>query len=190
MTDTRAERGWHSRGYLPHLEAAETVQFITFRLTDSLPANIARVLREDREAHSKREAVLDRGFGECWLAKPEIATLVENAVLHFDNTRYRVLARCVMPNHVHVVIETVVGHGLSAVVQSWKSFTATAANRLLGRSGTFWDRDYFDRYIRDEKHFEATVDYVERNPVKAGLVSTPQLWRWSSAWRREREYWG
>jgi REP element-mobilizing transposase RayT len=189
MPDTRPERGWHSRGYLPHLDAAETIQFITFRLADSLPAHVARGLLDDGRAHSKFEALLDAGHGDCWLAKHEIASVVEDALLHFDGTRYRVLAWCVMPNHVHVVIETMAGHGLSDVVRSWKTFTAVTANRRLGRSGTFWHRDYFDRYMRDEKHLEVTLDYVERNPVQAGLASAPQGWRWSSAWRREREYW-
>ena len=190
MPEPKSERGWYSRGYLPHLEAGETVQFITFRLADSLPADVARAMLNDDRAHSKFEAFLDAGRGECWLAEPEIATLVEEALLHFDGIRYRVLAWCVMPNHVHVVIETLAGHSLSDVVRSWKSYTSTAANRRLGRSGAFWHRDYFDRYMRDQKHLEATVDYVERNPVKAGLAHAPQLWRWSSAWRRERQFWG
>ena len=184
--DTRTERGWHSRGYLPHLDSPEMVQFVTFRLADSLPAAVRSMLADPR-AQSEFDAVLDSGHGECWLARPEIAGLVEEALLHFDGVRYRVLAWCVMPNHVHVVIETVVSHGLSAVVQSWKGYTASIANRLLGRSGVFWHRDYFDRYMRDDQHLKTTVSYVERNPVQAGLVPRPELWRWSSAWRRESQ---
>jgi putative transposase len=185
--DTRLERGWHSRGYLPHLDSPGMVQFVTFRLADSLPEAVRSMLDGPR-AHSKLDAVLDSGHGECWLAKPEIAGLVEEALLYFDGIRYRALAWCVMPNHVHVVIETMAPHGLSAVVQSWKGYTASIANRLLGRSGVFWHRDYFDRYMRDERHLEVTVSYVERNPVQVGLVPRPELWRWSSAWRREQQW--
>ncbi len=93
------------------------------------------------------------------------------------------MAWCIMPNHVHAVIETMQGHALHAVVHSWKSFTATAANRLLGRSGPFWMREYHDRYVRDLGHLEAVKRYVEDNPVAAGLVSESWEWRWSSAWR-------
>lgn len=119
-------------------------------------------------------------MGSCWLLKPKIANLVEDAFLHFDGDRYRLLAWCVMPNHVHVVVEPVDGNTLSAVLQSWKSFTAKEANRHLSRSGPFWHQDYFDRYMRSESHLETTIAYVENNPVKAGLVETPAAWRWGS----------
>jgi REP element-mobilizing transposase RayT len=55
---------------------------------------------------------------------------------------------------------------------------------LGGRSGGFWARDYFDRYIRDDAHLAAVVRYVETNPVKAGLVERPEDWPWGSAARR------
>ena len=85
-----------------------------------------------------------------------------------------------MPNHVHVVVEPGASHNLGAIVHSWKSFSANQANRILARSGPFWHRDYFDRYIRDEGHLERTVDYVENNPVKAGLIPDAVKWPWSS----------
>lgn len=86
-----------------------------------------------------------------------------------------------MPNHVHVVIEPMNGYRLGAIVHSWKSFSAKEANRQLRRTGPFWHRDYFDRYIRDEGHLARTVDYVENNPVKAGLASERTAWPWSSS---------
>ena len=85
-----------------------------------------------------------------------------------------------MPNHVHAVVQPVAGDSLGGIVQSWKSFTAKAANRLLGREGPFWHKDYFDRYIQDEGHLARTVDYVENNPVKAGLITAAADWPWSS----------
>ena len=85
----------------------------------------------------------DAGHGECWLRRDEIAALVENALLHFDGQRYRLLAWSVMPNHVHVLCECLEGHPLSVIIHSWKFFTSKEANRLLGRSGTFWMEDYF-----------------------------------------------
>jgi putative transposase len=118
------------------------------------------------------------------LKDPTIAALVENAMLHFDGDRYRLLAWCIMPNHVHVVVEPIEGNRLGAIVQAWKSFTAHQANNVLRRNGPFWHKDYFDRFIRDEGHLARTIDYVENNPVKAGLASTANSWSWSSARRR------
>ena len=87
-----------------------------------------------------------------------------------------------MPNHVHGLVETQAEWPLSAIVQPWKSYTAHAANRILGRGGVFWFREYHDRFIRDERHLASAIEYVEQNPVKAGLVGSRELWRWGSAW--------
>ena len=95
------------------------------------------------------------------------------------------LAWCLMPNHVHVVMEPLAAYPLGGIVRSWKTFTARRANAVLGRTGAFWYEDYFDRFMRDEDHFSRTVHYVEENPVKAGLVAAAADWRWSSARRRK-----
>ena len=90
-----------------------------------------------------------------------------------------------MPNHVHVIVEMVQGHSLSDIVRSWKSFTSHRANARLGRTGSFWYADYFDRYMRNEEHLAQTIGYVEQKSVKAGLVRDPRDWPFSSArWRR------
>jgi REP element-mobilizing transposase RayT len=174
-------KGWHSRGYLPHFDSPETVQFVTFRLADSLPRHVVEMLRLQDDPTTKIDRELDTGLGACWLGREEIAALIENALLHFDSERYRLLAWCVMPNHVHVVIEVLQGHRLGSILHSWKSFTANRANALIGRTGAFWHDDFFDRYMRDEDHLERTIGYVERNPVKAKLVDSPEKWPWSSA---------
>jgi putative transposase len=182
-------KGWHSRGYLPHLDQPGLVQFVTFHLGDSLPAAALRWIcaetpDDDAERYRRIERYLDAGHGACWLRRPEIATLVQNALLHFDGTRYRLLAWVVMPNHVHALIETVSGFPLPGVLQSWKGFTAREANAQLGRTGAFWHRDYYDRYIRDDAHLAAVVRYIEQNPVKARLVERAQDWPFGSAGHR------
>ena len=123
-----------------------------------------------------------RGTGA--LTMPEIAELVQRALLRFDGERYSLLAWCVMPNHVHALIESRPMHRLDRVVHSWKSFTAHAANKLLGRTTAFWAPEYFDRYMRDDMHFAATLAYIETTPVKAGLCREPREWAFSSASRR------
>jgi REP element-mobilizing transposase RayT len=87
----------------------------------------------------------------------------------------------VMPNHVRAVFTPAEGWSLSSILHSWKSFTAGQGNRMLGRRGQFWQEDYFDRYIRDERQFAATVQYIEENPVKAGLCLWKEEWPFGSA---------
>jgi hypothetical protein len=86
-----------------------------------------------------------------------------------------------MPNHVHAVVTPTDGWELSAILHSWKSFTAHQANEILKRQGTFWERESFDHLIRTFDHFEAFVRYVESNPVEARLCQAPEDWPWSSA---------
>jgi putative DNA methylase len=188
---------WHARRGLPHWEAGETPQSITFRLADSLPRDVIKRLSEARASvppagetpalqRQRFESLLDSGHGECLLARPELAAIVENALLHFHGTRYRLHAWCIMPNHVHVLATPLHGFSLSSIVHSWKSFTAKAINAALGRSGAVWFEEYFDRAIRDDAHFAAAQAYIEANPVKAGLCATPEAWVFSSAGEKAR----
>ena len=176
---------WHSRGYLPHCDTPGLLQFITFRLNDSLPAHVLHRLMQEADDEVERlkqiERLLGAGYGECWMKQPALAHIVEDALLHNDGQNYRLLAWCVMPNHVHVLIETQDGYSLPKVVQGWKSFTARLINRYLGRTGTVWMRDYFDRYIRDDYHLASVIAYIHANPVKAGLAASEQNWLHSSA---------
>jgi len=185
---------WRSRGYLPHFDQPHLVQTLSFRLYDAVPEHVieswktalSRTKRKEQEQEIKLRKLIaryeDAGHGACWLRNPRIAALVEDALLHFDNQRYRLIAWCVMPNHVHGLIETWESWPLAGVLHSWKSYTALRANEILRRSGDFWFREYHDRFIRDGRHFRNAVKYIEQNPVKAGLVRAPEEWRWSSAW--------
>ena len=111
----------------------------------------------------------------------ELASLVEQSLLVFDGQRYRLHAWTIMPNHVHVLFTTLSEWPLGVVVGAWKRFTGREANVLLERSGAFWQRDYWDRFIRNDRHFTDTVNYIDLNPVKAGLVAEPASWPWGSA---------
>jgi REP element-mobilizing transposase RayT len=164
---------------------------MTFRLGDSLPSGVAEILidelrhaeptRRNLEKRRRLEGYLDAGHGACLLRSPQLGGLVENALLRFHGERYLLLAWCVMPNHVHVLAMMRDGFALGTLVHAWKSWTATHINRACGRSGPLWSRDYFDRYIRNERHFRNVVQYIERNPVAAGLAVDPREWPLGSA---------
>ena len=110
---------------------------------------------------------------------PKLAKWFTTRCSYFEGERYELVAACVMPNHVHAVFAPLHGHGLADILHSWKSFTSKEANKLLGTTGQFWEREYFDRLIRNAAELERTVRYVVENPVKAGLKD----WRW--VWVRD-----
>ena len=181
-------KGWYTRNRLPHCDAPGLIQAITFRLADALPREvlqrIAR-LRDDADKRRQLEHWMDAGLGSCLLADPRCAGIVQQALRYHDGNKYRLLAWCVMPNHVHVLIEPAEGVPLADILHAWKSYTAKRINRLLGRSGRVWQREYYDRYIRNDHHLAAVIRYIHHNPVKAELAATPEAWRFSSARLRQ-----
>src|SRR5262245_21614798 len=181
----------HSRGYLPHFDHPDLMQMITFRLADALASHLLDRLEmtlgkeNDSKKRKQIEAYLDAGHGSCVLRDPRIGPMLEETLLHFDGERYRLMEWVIMPNHVHLLAEFFAGSRLSEVVKSWKSFSAHEANRILGYSGQFWQEEYFDRFIRDEVHFENAKRYIRENPVHASLVNHPEDWPYSGAsWLR------
>jgi REP element-mobilizing transposase RayT len=186
---SRLARGWHSRGYLPHFDSSSVIQSVTYRLADALPSRALVVMErrlnafDDEERRNRLRSSIDRyldaGRGACLLRRPAVAQAVIDTWRYFDGRRYRLHAWVVMPNHVHVLVETGYGYGLPAIVGSWKTFTARAINRLFSRSGPVWMPDYWDRFVRDETHYRRVVAYIRQNPVKAGLVDAEEGWRWS-----------
>lgn len=141
--------------------------------------------------------------------------MVQDALLYFHSSRCCLHAWVVMPNHVHVLCETMAEWPLAKVVASWKKHTARQIHEFLRGSGmvrgervglgnanlviggkaadqeigvprrqpTVWHREYWDRYIRNARHYEQVRNYIHANPVMAGLVAQPEAWPWSSAGR-------
>jgi len=183
-------RGWHQRGYLPHFDAPGVTQFVTFQLSDSFPATRRAewevILREPDDSAKRRklETWLDRGHGECWLRRRDVAELVENILLEVDGRNYRMQAWVVMPNHVHLVV-AVWDVPLVKLMNGWKGKSSREANKLLGRRGKFWQEDYYDTLVRDEAHLKRAIRYTEQNPTKAFLTKAAREWPWSSAHHRD-----
>lgn len=113
--------------------------------------------------------LLDAGHGACVLRKPELAAIVAKAIHHFDGERYHLAAFVVMPNHVHVLMGLIGGHSASSVSSSWKRYTATRINRVLRVNGHFWQSESFDHLVRSGEQFNYLLEYIAKNPEKAGL---------------------
>jgi REP element-mobilizing transposase RayT len=128
------------------------------------------------------EPVLNESHGECWLQRPEIAGLVLDALKHFDGDRYTLLCWSVMPNHVHAILQPHEGQKLENILHSWKSFTAKMANELLGRTGGFWQEEYYDHVVRDGEDFRNQIRYVLENPRKGQAAGEWTGSRYGATW--------
>lgn len=119
--------------------------------------------------------------GPLWLSDPEIAGYVVDSLIRgAELGHYFLHAYVVMSNHVHVLLDPLVP--LRRITGGIKGVSARDANGTLGRTGKpFWQDESFDHWIRDRAQFERVRTYIERNPVKAGLVVRPKDWKWSSA---------
>jgi REP element-mobilizing transposase RayT len=175
---------------LPHWQQKGAVYFITFRMADALPSRLLNQWEDDRDAwlrihpepwtaeieleyHQRFsgaiERWLDAGYGACLLRRPDCAEIVAETLRHFERDRVVMISFVVMPNHVHALFVQNPEWALEKLTQSWKRFTAREINKLLDRAGKLWQRDYFDRLVRDEEHFANCVRYIRRNPEKARL---------------------
>lgn len=191
VSDGPSEIEKRQGAYLPHWTKEGAIYSITYRLADSVPSTVRDQWKAEREDLAKLESegklsdkdkfefqrllsqkvddFLDSGAGECVLRDPKIATIVVENLKHFQDKKYRLHAWCVMPNHVHVIVEPLQGESLPEILHSWKSFTAKAINKELGRSGELWQSEYYDHLIRDDSGYGHCVQYVLDNPRKAGL---------------------
>jgi REP element-mobilizing transposase RayT len=177
--------------HLPHWRQDGAAYFVTFRLADSIPQQHLRALKwwrkqweeanpEPRsekqwealakEITSRTEAWLDSGYGECVFAHAALAREMSESLLKFQDQRYLTSCFVVMPNHVHLVIKPLGRFELEAILKDTKGYVARKVNATLHRSGTLWEQESYDRIIRDEEHLWQVIQYIGRNPAKAGLA--------------------
>ena len=165
----------------------------------------SRPLSEHRQQVHKRlfatyDRYLDQSQHRDWLRNPRIAALIRENLYHHDGALFHLHAYCVMPNHVHVLLtpspDVVREHGddeelpigetsdhgspLSRVMHSLKSYTANEANKVLKRTGSFWQSESYDHWVRDDSELERIVNYIRGNPVSAQLVERHEDWWFSS----------
>jgi len=179
-----------TRRNLPHWKQDGKTYFVTFRVADSLPEQQRRQLVEDRVNwkerygsiavdqltaperaeyyrlfHQRVEQWLDAGYGSCPFKRFELRTLVQNALSYFDGQRYQLDEFTVAANHVHCLVTPYSGHDISAILHSWKSFTANKINRVLQKTGQFWLDENFDHLVRSEAQFEKYQTYIRGHAV-------------------------
>jgi putative transposase len=187
-----------SHRQLPHWRQTGATYFATFRLAESIPREHVRSLRRwrenwehshpeprteqaweelARETASRTEASLDQGHGECFFREPELAEELSRSLLFFQDDRHLTSCFTIMPNHVHLVMKPLGDYELGKILGSVKGFVSRKVNAYLGREGTLWAQENHDRIIRDEEHLWSVVQYIGRNPAKAGLPDD-QWCRW------------
>jgi len=177
--------------YLPHWTMEHSIYHVCFRLLDSLPQEIIRKWEFERidiiESAKKKkrplskeeedrlrflqskkvDKYLDAGKGDCYLKIDKIAELLAAVLMFYNDKRYKMYAWCIMPNHVHAIVR-VFKDNLFKIIHSWKSYSASEANKILGRKGGFWHSDTYNHIIRSDKEFGFQMNYVWLNPEKAG----------------------
>jgi len=185
---------WRNR--LPHWEVENGTYFITIRCQGSLPAHVQRKIKElktsleqiesqseefdqlQRQIFMAAEKYLDRGEG---FAPFKEADCCATLATQFEKiaTDWQVADWVVMPNHLHfVLLDNGSALSLSDVLRQFKGRSARACNLALGRSGTFWQRDWFDRWMRSESELQKVQRYIAHNPVKAGLAKQAKDYQW------------
>src|SRR5439155_5027767 len=118
------------------------------------------------------------------LGDPTLAGEVVDSIFHFAGERYEVFAYVVMPSHLHWLFQPLASWVKTfdedrrtprqRIVYSLNRFTGTKCNRHLRRRGPFWQKESYDHWVRDPDEMERIIRYIDENPVKAGLVASPE----------------
>lgn len=183
-------------GSLPR-EAYERLAEEKRRFENGLPnpdeSRRDRAWRTGKELFAFADVALDSAErNPQWLLRADVAEIVLENLFFRNEKLYRLWAFVIMPNHVHALLEPlgkasnpIFGEEDSAAVapitHALKSFTAHRANEILNREGAFWEAESYVYWILEANEFTQLVEYIENNPVKAGIVRSPKQWRWSSA---------
>lgn len=170
--------------HLPHWHPEVAAIFPTWRLYGSYPAAPRewKALPGSKQFVLEEQLVNDLPTGPHHLKDGRVARVADP--LRFGAevlTFYDLQVWVVMSNYVHWLTDPKAP--ISRTTQSVKNHSAQEANRILNRSGhRFWQKESYDRWVRSQKEFDNIARYIKLNPVKAGLVSNPEDWIYSSAW--------
>jgi putative transposase len=204
----KPDEGAYYERHLPHQVPIGFPIFLNWNLKGSLPKRVVTELQQQRRRlekeprrrgetgrqrkvrHEKlmfamRDRCLDAAReGPLHLRDPRAATIVADSILWGAGERYELYAYVVMANHVHLLLTPTVD--LKVVTQGLKGYTSNRINGIQkARGRVLWQDESYDHWARDEEEMQRIIDYIENNPVAAGLCARPEDWPWSSAaWRR------
>ena len=158
------------RKSLHHYSELEAYQFITFRTQDSIDPYIQKCSKMLELSASERQMKIDdycdHSSNGCYL-NDQIIDIVLTYIQSLEPDFYKLIAISIMPNHIHLLIQQ--KQQLSIIMQKIKGASAFQINKYLNRKGLFWEKSYFDKEIRDEKHFNVVYQYIKNNAGKANL---------------------
>jgi putative transposase len=185
------------RGKLPHWRQWGVTYFITSRLADSVPVELAKNWKLQRDAWlhdhnistladveslneklrkeyhqlftAEFHKLLDAGHGECLLGIDRCAELLIDRLLAGHAKSYHLDSWCIMPNHMHVLVEPLGKCTLGEIVRHWKGGSANDINRHLKRKGMLWQAETYDHIVRNEPQLTHYRKYIAENPDPAHL---------------------
>lgn len=184
--------------HLPHWRQPGATYFVTFRLADSIPADVLGYMRRlraeidarrgdpassslfeeyERKITQRMEDCLDEAHGACLLRDDVNRQIVRERIAHGEGRHYFVACGVIMPNHCHLLIQLLNESSLESILGQIKAYSAMRINSRVGRNGTLWQEESYDRIVRDEEHLYRVVQYIGRNPLKIRL-NPPDQWRW------------
>lgn len=152
--------------HLPHLDFVGHYQFITFRTFDSTDKFLKKLSLQNKPNNKIQldvDSYLDDSHNGAYL-NGEILITLSSFLKNKDQILYNLIAFFIMPNHVHLLIKPL--KKLSSVMHIVKGSSAKLINESMEKNGKFWANEYYDKAIRNEKHFGIVYDYIKNNPLK------------------------
>lgn len=181
---------------LPHWQQDGKISFITFRLADSLPRQVLTEMEKeikngDPTIKLERRKIqtlfkyMDAGYGSCILSELSVRKIMEKVIMYGNDLNFELYAAVIMPNHVHILLRPYFGVDVQSVVTDMKRISSHLINRALGINGPLWQRESFDRLIRNNESFLRTIQYISDNPshclANCASLYDPSTHSWHSA---------
>jgi len=154
---------------LPHADLIGYYQFLTFRTHDSIDDFLTRLSSENISTSLKQyraDEYLDNSSKGAYL-NGDVLSYLKEFLLKQNGTLYELVSFSIMPNHLHILFKQKIE--IAKTVQRIKGASSIGINKILQRKGIFWEKGYFDKAIRNEKHFDTVYNYIENNAIKADL---------------------
>jgi len=144
-------------------------QFVTFRTLDSLDSYLKKIGQMDID-NSKKQYLIDKKLDKSLNGSyfyGEILKFSYNFLLSKDKQLYNLISFAIMPNHIHLLFKEKIE--IKKSIKSLKGALSYEINKILNKKGSLFAKGYYDKIVRDQKHFLIVYDYIKNNPIKAGL---------------------